>query len=146
MEKIRRILVPTDFSLAAGTAYRFAGHLRTRTDADLIVLHVIAPVYYVERLDLTLLVREARKAAEHNVATLKPAPTRTLIKEGIPHHTVIQTASALDIDLIVMGTHGRSGLERLVLGSVAENVLRHAPCPVLTVRRSSRPAANASGA
>jgi universal stress protein A len=68
------------------------------------------------------------------LSKLRPVPKRTLIERGVPHDVIVGTAKSLGVDLIIMGTHGRLGLKRLVLGSVAENVVRHAPCPVLTVR------------
>jgi universal stress protein A len=134
MRKIRRILVPVDFSPAAGAAFRYASNLGAAFGARLIVLHVISPVYYLEPADFASLVHEARLAAEARLSKLRPAPSRALVEVGIPHDLIVQVAESVGADLIVIGTHGRSGLQRLMLGSVAENVVRHAPCPVLTVR------------
>jgi universal stress protein A len=134
MQRIGRILLPTDFSPTADAAFRYAAKLSAETGASLIALHVIAPVYYLEAAELVLLQREAREAAQRGLARLRPAPARTMLANGVPHDMIVQTARSVGADLIVMGTHGRSGLKRLMLGSVAENVLRHAPCPVLTVR------------
>jgi universal stress protein A len=134
MQRIARILVPTDFSPTADAAFKFAVKLSAHTRASLIVLHVIAPVYYLEDADLALLVREARQTAQKGLMLLKPPPGRSMIERGVPHDVIVEIARSVRADLIVMGTHGRSGLKRLVLGSVAENVLRHAPCPVLTIR------------
>ena len=129
-----RILVPTDFSKTANKAFRYACTLSKTTGASLIALHVIAPVYYLEPADAAALVRESRAAAQKQFGRLKPSPARAMIETGIPHEVIAETARTVGADLIVMGTHGRSGLNRLMIGSVAENVVRHAPCPVLTVR------------
>ncbi len=134
MKRIRRLLVPTDFSPTANAAFAYAADLSAKTGASLVALHVVAPVYYLEAADLALLQREAREAAERGLRRLRPAPSRTMTVNGVPHDAIVQAARTIGADLIVIGTHGRSGLKRLVLGSVAENVLRHAPCPVLTVR------------
>lgn len=134
MKGIGRVLVPTDFSPSANTAFRYAARLCAKTRASLVALHVIAPVYYLEAADLAFVQREAREAAQRGLRRLRPAPSRTMTVSGVPHHAIVETARLIGADLIVIGTHGRSGLKRLVLGSVAENVLRHAPCPVLTVR------------
>src|SRR5262249_59188485 len=66
-----------------------------------------------------------------------PVPVEYLVREGDPVAEILRAARARDCDLIVMGTHGRTGLRRLLLGSVAEGVMRKAPCPVLTARPSS---------
>lgn len=132
--RVARILVPTDFSGTANKAFRYAAVLSKTTGASLIALHVIAPVYYLEPADAASLVREARAVAQKEFGKLKPAPARAMIQEGIPHDVIAAAAQTVGADLVVMGTHGRSGFNRLMLGSVAENVVRHAPCPVLTVR------------
>ncbi len=79
---------------------------------------------------------EGSKTLIHNLASRFPAgiPTETLIREGATAETVIATAQEWQANLIIIGTHGRKGLERLVLGSTAEAVIRAAPCPVLTIR------------
>ncbi len=135
MQRIGRILIPTDFSPTADAALAYAAKLSAKTGAAaLIALHVVSPVYYLEAADLALLLREAREVAQRALDRLRPVPSRTLLVNGVPHEAIVETARSVGADLIVMGTHGRSGLQRLVLGSVAENVLRHAPCPVLTLR------------
>ncbi len=138
MQKINQILVPTDFSATANAAFKYANTICHQLSARLCVLHVIAPVYYVEAADLTALMHEAEKAADAALHKLKPTPSRALIERGTPHEVIVAAAGRVGADLIIMGTHGRSGIQRLVLGSVAENVLRHAPCPVLTLRSPSQ--------
>jgi universal stress protein A len=134
--QLKKILVPIDFSATALRAYDYAAGLCKTTGATLVALHVIPPVLNVETIDLADLAREAEVTTKAALATLRPKPHRSLIERGVPHDIIASVAQSIGADLIVIGTHGRSGLRHLVLGSVAENVVRHAPCPVLTVRSS----------
>jgi universal stress protein A len=134
MLRFEKILVPVDFSQTSAKAYAYAAGLCRGTRAALIALYVIPPVHYVETIDLAEMAREAEEAARAALTALKPKPAEAIIRQGVPHDVIVNTAQSLGVDLIVIGTHGHSGLRRLVLGSVAENVVRHAPCPVVTVR------------
>lgn len=141
---MRRILCPTDFSAASSRAFEHARTVAAWYEAALTVLHVLSdtmipgsrqpsmanpmlldPVLK-QRLqaDLATWVAPARQAGLHAAADLR---------EGKPASEIVQVAGELPADLVVMGTHGRGGFRRLVLGSVAETVLKTAPCPVLTV-------------
>jgi universal stress protein A len=131
--KLETILVPLDFSSTALAAYEYAVGLCAETGARLIALHVL-PAPYAESVDLVLLRREAEEAAQAMIESLDPPPSQSIIEQGVAHDTILKVAEAVGATLIVIGTHGHSGVRRLMLGSVAENVLRHAPCPVLTVR------------
>jgi universal stress protein A len=135
---IRRILVPTDFSAHANWAVTAAFELAQTFGADLSLLHVIeVPVYAIEvALPLADLEQNARRALAlllPEAAAAGVAVTR-LVDMGVPFQKILETARAEQVDLIVMSTHGRTGLGHLVLGSVAERVVRLAPCPVLTIR------------
>ncbi len=137
MSHFRTILHPTDFSPLSQTAFRTACELAKSEGARIIVCHVYPPPaehgevvarrqdasYYEELWRMLERVRpeEAGIAVEHR------------LEEGRPADTVVRLATEEGCDLIVMGTHGRAGLRRLLLGSVAEHILRAAPCPVLTV-------------
>jgi len=112
--RIRRILHPTDFSAASGRAFKVAVQL-ARNRATLLLFHVL------ERLRLKA------KAAGVRASTL-------LRDSSSPAQEIVRVARAKRVDLIVMGTHGRGGLAKVFLGSVAERVVRTATCPVLTVR------------
>jgi universal stress protein A len=136
--EIRHILAPTDFSAHAKQAVTSAFELAQKFRAKLSLLHVIeVPEYAIEvALPLENLERDARR----ELALLLPeaeaahvAVTR-LVAPGVPYQKILETATAESVDLIVMATHGRTGLGHLVLGSVAERVVRLAPCPVLTIR------------
>ena len=145
---VNRILAPTDFSSGAETALRWAVTLNTVFDAELIVLHVIdldALAYLDLGGDPALggtsqpvsagILERLRADAEHALARFTESfpGIHSMLREGSPREAILQVADELRADLIVMGTHGRKGVSRVLLGSVAEKVVRTAPCPVLTV-------------
>ncbi len=147
--RVRRILVPTDFSRDASLALRWAAALAASLKAKVSVLHVvdITPVTVaVSQHDLTStrvlddVLRRLRTDAETHVAAIaKRYPSsRTVIREGNPRAMILDAAKRERAGLIVMGTHGRTGLARVLFGSVAEHVVRHSPVPVLTVRGKGR--------
>ena len=146
MIDLRRILVPTDFSKHSHNALRYAVAFAEKFGAELHLLHVVqdlalfipdnvggAPPVVPPVDQLTAAVHEAlqRVIRENGLERLRVCPE---VREGTPFHEIIRCARDRDVDLIVMGTHGRSGLAHVLLGSVAEKVVRKAPCPVLTVR------------
>jgi universal stress protein A len=151
MSRIQRILVPTDFSPTSDIALQYAIDIAP-AGAALHLLHVIDETSlmaaYPDGLYLELpglrarLIEEgARRLAD--AATQFAAAQATLTTEvvvGRPAVSIAEAAKTREADLIVMGTHGRGGFAHLMLGSVAERVLRAAPCPVLTVRDHSRTA------
>ena len=144
---IRTILVPTDFSEGTESVLQAAGSiLHPDKDARLILLHAyhlpveftalgtvpMTPRLYADAAD------QAREKLEELAKPLRALGIRveTVAREGYPPTVIEEEARAQQVDLIAMGTHGRSGLRHLLLGSTAERVVQHAPCPVLTVRRS----------
>ena len=138
MLPIRTILHPTDFSPEADRAFPFACSLARDYAATLVVLHVFPlPISHGE-----VVARRQPDGIEealwHRLHAMKPPdPKVTLdyrLAEGIAATEILRVAGDCDCDLIVMGTHGRTGLSRLLFGSVAEQVMREAPCAVLTVR------------
>ena len=143
-----RILVPTDFSPPSKAALDYAKAVATRFGASLHLLHV-ADDPYRAALAAEVFVPEVEGLRDEIVAsavgrlkdqltaaetTALHATTAAII--GTPAWAIVEYAAANDIDLIVMGTHGRGGMAHLLMGSVAERVLRTAPCPVLTVRHA----------
>ncbi|MGQ0736733.1 MAG: universal stress protein [Acidobacteriota bacterium] len=146
MPDISRLLVPTDFSAPSDLALDYAINVATRFGASVHLLHVLEdPVlttaypdgYFAE---LPALRQQMTDEAERRLALAaekcrkaKLAVT-SAVAVGKPHATIVREAAGHGADLIVMGTHGRSGFAHLVLGSVAERVLRSASCPVLTIR------------
>jgi nucleotide-binding universal stress UspA family protein len=142
MISIHRILCPVDFSEASRRALEHAAALARWYEARLFALHVVPLVpttlsfppaisaATMEPVPPEAFHAELRRFVAPAADTV---PAETVVMSGDPARTVLEQARALEADLVVLGTHGRSGFERLVLGSVAEKVLRRATCPVLTV-------------
>lgn len=138
MLPIRKILHPTDFSPSSDAAFFLACSLARDYNAHLVLLHV-KPLPEAVYGDVGVVPPEpegVRDALQAKLEQMRPhdasIEVEYLVKEGDAVAEIVRTAS--DCDLIVMGTHGRTGLRRLVMGSVAEWVTRRAPCPVLTVK------------
>jgi nucleotide-binding universal stress UspA family protein len=139
---VTRILVPVDFSDCSLEAMEYAVQAARAFSASVVILHVIEPASY--GLDFTLgHAGDAKKAAAALDARLgeftallagQRIQAQHQLHGGAPSSVIPDIARAVEADLIVMGTHGRRGFSHLVSGSVAEAVLRHAPCPVLTVK------------
>ena len=148
MKQIRKILCPTDFSACSKGAIEDAAWLARLTGAEVSVLHVyqnpaqLLPMGgYVGPISDML--GDLRKQVSLELdALLDPyrkegPPMGALLVEGIPYKGILDRAEEWGADLIVMGTHGRSGVERALAGSVAERVIRLAPCAVLVSRREA---------
>jgi nucleotide-binding universal stress UspA family protein len=146
-----RILVPTDFSELSKVALEFGQELAVRCGASLHVLHVIDDPLAIGAIpsevyvpDVPSLRAELVTDAEAKLANLVPDRVRdvlkvtTEVKCGHAAPVICESAATTPCDLIVMGTHGRTGIAHLFLGSVAEKVVRTAPCPVLTIRGETR--------
>lgn len=146
MRAIREVLHPTDFSTGAAPAFAMAVEVAHRFAAQLTILHVPAPPVYIghfgdgysmsaERLE-ALRADQELSLDQLRARALEAGVRCTAVAiEGFPSEVIVAQAEARNTDLIVLGTHGRTGLGRLLLGSVAERVLRAAKCPVLTVRQ-----------
>lgn len=144
MLKLQRILLPTDFSDASLQAGEYACELASRFGAAVDVLYVLeSPAVAMPSpgapLPEVLLAEWHRhgdsQLKEWMAAELGQLPrVERVLKEGTPYVEIVRYAKEQNADLIVLGTHGRSGLAHALLGSVAERVVRKAPCPVLTVR------------
>jgi nucleotide-binding universal stress UspA family protein len=146
MIELHRILVPTDFSKSSANALTYAAAFAEKFGASVHLLHVVQ--------DLALFIPEAIMAVppmappvEQFLAAAREALDRAVhglarpglvvhpeVAEGVPAEEILRVARERDVDLIVMGTHGHTGLAHVLLGSIAEKVVRRAPCPVLTVR------------
>lgn len=142
MIRLKNILVPTDLSEPSLNATRYALEFARQFDAAIHLLYVIeepafyAPLggYYPSREEWTAF---ADSGLENWISD-DDAAGLTIKREkffGHPSTKIVEYARANEIDMIIMGTHGRSALPHLLVGSVAENVVRHAPCPVFTVRQ-----------
>jgi nucleotide-binding universal stress UspA family protein len=144
---IRRILLATDFSTPAGHAFDQATDLAREWRAELLLLHAIEPIALPEDFSASSTVAERlERGAREAVAELEARAKRQgirchgVVRRGTAAVAITDVAKRLRVDLIVLGTHGRSGLSRFFMGSVAERVVRTAPCPVLTVRGAPTPA------
>ena len=138
MLPIHTILHPTDFSAPSEYALRFAAGLARDYGARLVVLHAAeaTPLGFLEGAsagDPEAPVRAARQRFEQLDVPHVGASVERRFEVGNATEAILQTAADVRADLIVMGTHGRTGLERFLMGSVAEQVVRRAPCPVLTM-------------
>lgn len=146
--RLKKILVPVDFSEFAAKAVKYAARFAEQFGATLVVVHVIEPVRSPESVLIPPEMEEvnrgrlqlARSALAEFVRKQVPAGlhTETLTRLGHPVEHITSAARDFDADLIVIATHGHTGLKHLLLGSVAERVVRLAPCPVLTVRERER--------
>lgn len=143
MLPIRTILYPTDFSESARSAFALASALARDYKAELVIAHVVPPghVFAPNGIAIPFPSEEpyearAQLAKMHPIDPGVQADHRLL--EGDPAEQILKLAASIKADVIVMATHGASGLTRLLVGSVAESVMRKAECPVLTVRGSFR--------
>ncbi|HTE53747.1 MAG TPA: universal stress protein [Kofleriaceae bacterium] len=145
MMNIRKILLPTDFSAPSKEAQIWGTELARRYDASLTLFHVYQPVSYALPEGYVLpsaslladLEVKLGKSLDEAKAELDATPglrVDTSLVQGVPFAEIVRFAREGAYDLIVIGTHGRTGLRHALLGSVAEKVVRKASCPVLTVR------------
>jgi nucleotide-binding universal stress UspA family protein len=146
MIALANVLVTTDFSEPSDVALKYGRALSSAFGASLHVLHVLEeivthawmPEVYVA--SLPGIHDEMEKAAKERLSHLldeaerEKLKARLVMRRGTPYLEIVEYASEHNIDLIVIGTHGRGGLAHMMMGSVAERVVRKAPCPVLTVR------------
>jgi len=141
MLKLNTIIVPTDFSKPADYALEVAGSLARDHGAKLVILHTAPTPVYTGEIVVPLPeidYKEMAWASFHRLEEIDPKMrelrVETVVCDGDPVREIIREARERNADMIVMGTHGRTGVRRLLMGSVAEAVLRRASCPVLTVK------------
>jgi nucleotide-binding universal stress UspA family protein len=142
---IERILVPLDFSENSPALLDWASHLAEEHSSKLILLHAYHLPVEFQQLEGAYLPPDfwasVRSEAEEQLAEHAGAlrarglAVETAVCEGYAATVIVEEAARLDVDLIVIGTHGLSGLKHLLLGSIAERVVQKAPCPVLTVKK-----------
>ena len=138
--KIQKILVPTDFTSHSDKAINYAVMMARAFEARILLIHVIEPFTYsvsetIQVMDHYVALREIADPIMDNLREQlsKQAKVDTFIVKGFPYVEIVKKAKQSKADLIVMGTHGRTGLKHLLMGSVAERVVRLARCPVLTI-------------
>ena len=142
---IQKILVPIDFSDYSKSALKYAVNFCKNFKADMFLIYVVEPVIFPPDFSMGQIAipsvnsewderarQELDKLAKEEIPS--SVTVKTIIKTGKPFFEIIETADELDFDLIIIATHGRSGVEHILFGSTAEKVVRKAPCPVLTLR------------
>ena len=142
---IKKVLVPIDFSDYSKAALRYAVNFAQMFNSEMILVYVVEPVIYPPDFSMGQIAipsvntewdTKAKEELEKLAATEIPKNIKvtTTIKTGKPFLEIIDTASELDTDIIIIATHGHTGVEHILFGSTAEKVVRKAPCPVLTLR------------
>lgn len=145
MNLIKNILVPVDFSDYSKNALKYAINFVKMFDAKLFLIYVVEPMVYpadfsmgqvsLPSMDSDMMERSKSELEELAKKEIDPEiDCKAIVKTGKPFMEINETASELDIDLIIISTHGHTGVEHLLFGSTAEKVVRKAPCPVLTLR------------
>ncbi|MHB8578811.1 MAG: universal stress protein [Ignavibacteriaceae bacterium] len=143
--KIEKVLVPIDFSDYSKNSLKYAVNFVKKFGAELYLIYVVEPIIYppdfsmgqiaIPSVDLEM---DKRAVEELEKLAMKEIPPEikvsTIVKTGKPFIEIIETASEEKIDLIIISTHGHTGMEHILFGSTAEKVVRKAPCPVLTLR------------
>jgi len=147
--QIKTILFPTDFSQGARAAMDYAISLAQDYKAKLILIYVIQDIsiaewYIPSSISAADLVEDMQKSASREMekwgaeTAMKVKDLEKLIVRGVPFVEIIRTAKEKNADMIVIGTHGRTGIDHMLFGSTAEKVVRKSPCPVLTVRMAGK--------
>ena len=142
---LKKILVPQDFSEYSLHALKYAITFSSLFKSDLIVLHVVEPIVYPAdfsfgQVSIPAMEEEIRKHSEEQlnelIANEVPSGIKvsSIIKVGKPFIEIIEVAKSESADLIIISSHGRTGMDHVLFGSTADKVVRKAPCPVLTVR------------
>jgi len=143
---IKKILVPIDFSVNSKSALKIATQFGSFFSAELVLIHVIEPMFYPPDFSLgqitlpSMDTKEIEERAKEELTKLSQTEIQTrlrskvIIKNGKPFHEIIETAKEEDVDLIIISSHGHSGVEQIIFGSTSEKVVRKSPCPVLTLR------------
>ncbi|MBI3592758.1 MAG: universal stress protein [Nitrospirae bacterium] len=141
----KRILFPTDFSEGAMNALPYAVDMARSCGAKLFMLHVIYDIatasgLYVPHVSVDEMYKDLEASAKKELEKFGLEERRDIkdveyaVLRGVPYEEILKFAQEKNIDLIIIGTHGRKGLDRFLFGSTAEKVVRYASCPVLTVR------------
>ena len=144
MELIKRIMVPIDFSDYSKRALKYAVDFAKQFNSKMFLIYVVEPIIYpadfsmgqvaIPSADLDMQSRASEELMNLAKTIGSGLHVETIIKTGKPFIEIIDTAKEKDVDLIIMATHGHTGVEHLLFGSTAEKVVRKAPCPVLTLR------------
>ncbi|MFN3532405.1 MAG: universal stress protein [Candidatus Brocadia sp.] len=140
---LKKILCPIDHSECSYLALKYAISLALKDEAKLYLMHVIDTRLYdteiykfspfkINEVDMFKIREDLLKSLPEG--TTDVLDVETIVVKGVPFYEIVNAATEIGADIVVIGTHGRTGLSHVVMGSVAEKVVRKAPCPVLTVR------------
>jgi universal stress protein A len=143
--EIKKIVFATDFSEGSAHALRYAVDLAKQYGARLYFLHVLYDVaktsgWYVPHVSMDEMYKDMEKSAREELEKLFVDEMRgyeaieRIVLKGTPYEEIVTYVEEQNIDMVVIGTHGRKGIDRMIFGSTAEQVIRNAPCPVLSVR------------
>jgi len=147
--EIKKVLVPIDFSDYSKSSLKYAVNFAKNFNASLVLVYVVEPVIYPPDFSMGQIAIPAagiemdkRAKEELNKLAEKEIPSdlnvKKIIKTGKPFVEIVETAAEEDVDLIIIATHGHTGVEHILFGSTAEKVVRKAPCPVLTLREPAK--------
>ncbi len=143
--KLKKVLVPIDFSDYSKSALNYAADFAKKFNAGIILIYVVEPVIYPPDFSMGQIAipsintewdMKAKEELDKLAKTEIPdaITVNTVVKTGKPFMEIIETASEEDVDMIIIASHGHSGMEHILFGSTAEKVVRKAPCSVLTVK------------
>jgi len=143
--EIKSILFPTDFSEGSAEALKYAVEFANRYGDKLSVLHVIYDIakasgWYVPHVSMDAIYKDIQEGAKKELDNFGVKELgglksiERIVQTGVPYQEIMNCAVKNKIDMIIIGTHGRTGIDRILFGSTAAQVVRNAPCPVLTVR------------
>lgn len=146
MVTIKRVLCPVDYSECSSEAMKYAAHIAGREKAKLYLMYVVdirsfgheSPLGFEVPKPNEETIERIRKELQEDLVHErdgKKVEVEAIVVVGKPVEEILKAAKEKEVDMIVMGTHGRTGLPHVIIGSVAENVVIRAPCPVLTVQR-----------
>ncbi|MFA8343991.1 MAG: universal stress protein [Rhodothermaceae bacterium] len=145
MNLIRKILIPVDFSAYSRNALNYAFSFSQEIEAEIYTIYVVEPLIFpadfsMGQISIPAMDVDTTERAKNELSTFidnvlgQNNQVKTVIKTGKPFVEINETAAELDIDLIIIASHGHTGVEHLFFGGTAEKVVRKAPCPVLTLR------------
>ncbi|MFA3783924.1 universal stress protein [Melioribacteraceae bacterium 4301-Me] len=149
MFNIKNIIVPTDFSKLSYSAFEFARDLAEKNDAVIHLIHILEktpPFLAVRSLDVSedeimkSMEKNAKKQLHKTVSILREDSSvqiKEILRKGVDYEEIVNYSNEINADLIVIATHGRTGILHTLLGSVAEKVIRYAKCPVLVITPKS---------
>ncbi|HEX3717774.1 MAG TPA: universal stress protein [Verrucomicrobiae bacterium] len=144
--QFKKVLAPVDFSERSQNSLRYTVKFARQHDSKLILLHVVEPVMYPAEegvatfvsspVDSTCEPAKAKPAQWKNTEIRQPITVEIMLRRGPAYNENAEAAKEIGVDLIIISTHGYTGLKHVLMGSTAKRVVRHAPCPILAIRQT----------